>query len=459
MSSTAAAAAAAEREHLLHAWAQLESAAIVKDVATKGRYINLAVGFLSQRRGCTVDQARHYFRAEIDAYVRQLLANGQVFRAELVLKNLGRPVRYALYEFMANAAAPASQTPINDDGSDDARTESTASTSITAGSNSGDIIAMFLHKSDATFADERPAFDRCLTALQVIRSDAALTEKYGRQLAEFTLEEAYKKDATFRDQMACDAMFAGDQDQQARLAAGLDGPIVWSHLVANKRTDWIVRWLRAQSGCASGPDASDTHLGAAFRGWSLDEPMLEQLRLAGAGPAVRDVLCRAGHFLSDERADFAQQLRRIGSTAAWPAHADWLQRSSAGVADLVLQHGFTVLLCRDFVDVAALLALRDAHPSRRHIVEFAAALRDDLVAQPNNISATVSAHLLKANVAFHKQQPLVYLTELLLRDPPVDQVLAAGIRPDTVRLADPTILAQIPLLRVLLAKHGRVCGV
>lgn len=448
MSSTAAAAAAAERERLLHGWALLESAAIVKDVATKGKYINLAVGFLATRRGCTVDQARQYFRSEIDTYVRQLLANGQVFRAEHVLKNLGRPVRYLLYEFMASAATTP-ETPIIA-AIDDASESSGAA--VPTGSNSRDIIAKFLHKADANFAHDRVAFDRCLTALKAIRSDAALTEKYGRQLADFTLEEAYKKDEPFRQQMICDAMFDG---RLAQLATGLDAHTVWSHLLANKRSDWIVRWLKARSGTES--NTFDSDIGAAFRGWSLDDAMLEELRLSGAGAAVSDSLCRAGHFLGDEPADFAQQLRRIASTDAWSANATLLQRSHGAVADLILQHGFTALLIHDFVAVPAMLEQRDAHPKQRHIIDLCAALRDDIVTQPSRISATVSAHLLKANATFHKQQPLVYLTELLLLEPDFGAVLAAGRRPDSSSppAADPTILAQIPLLRVLLAKHQR----
>lgn len=446
---TASAGVATERDILLHGWEQMESLAIVIDVATKGRFINLAHAFLARRLACTVEQARQYFRTEIDAYVRQLLTNGQVFRAEHVLKNLGRSVKYVLYEFMAVSAESSITT---------ASMKSGDSTSPT-GSKSCDIVAKYLDKTVPNLDAERVEFDLCLQMLVVIRSNEQMHNKYASKLPAFTLEELYKQDQAFRRVLACDVLFVAQQTMQL---TGLDKRTAWTYLLDGKQFELIVQWIDALSEkpCCASSSVYSRQLSDIFRQWSLDEEMLESLRTTGAGNVVRDCLARNGVFLADEEHNFPKVLRRICSTASWKVNADRLSADATrhDIVQLILDNGFTPFLAHDIVDTEALLAQRDAYPKQRHIIEFCLALRHDATSQPDAISATISTHILKSNPTFHKQQPLIYLTELMLRNPNLNDVLRSA-SPNEPLHADPTILAQIPLLRVLLAKHQQATHV
>lgn len=333
-----------ERDILLHNWQQLESAAIVKDVATKGKHINLAIAFLAKRRGCSVVQSRVEFHTEIDAYVRQLLANGQVFRAEHVLRNLGRPVKYALYEFLVDE--PPAMTP----------------TTSEDGNSGKAIVSKYLEKTEPDFVSERAAMTGCSHQLRIIRDDAVLYEKYARQLSAFTLEELYRHDQRLRDEIACDAVFEAKSSDVSAVAALTDKRIVWAYLLAGKRFAAIVQWLNALHDVqhAIAPSTSgdyDAVLCATFARWTVDEEMLDELHTAGdIGSAVRDSLARCGSFLSDERENIAKQLRRIGRTETWPEHAERLASAEfrSGIVRLILDNNFTGLLIRGIADIGAL---------------------------------------------------------------------------------------------------------
>lgn len=458
----------AERDILLHSWQQLESAAIVKDVATKGKFINLAIAFLAKRHASSADEARDFFRREIDAYVRRLLTNGQVYRAELVLKNLGRPVKYVMYEFLvatdaSSAAVEPSFSPptavMSSSVSSSSSSASSASySSLPVGSSSSDIIMNYLLKTDTSFAVDRVEYDRYLAALRALRGDRQLSKKYAHQLRDYSLDELYQKDATFRNEMLCDVVFeTADGVTIASRGGGLDKHIVWTYLLSGKRYELIVRWLHAmfKHEPFEVPHQEDLQLDVIFKDWSLDERMLQELQDIGAGEAIRECLCRGGYFLKDEREHFSRQLRRICRTESWDRNANLLElnETKAALVRLILQHGFIGFLIHDLVDITAMLALRETFPKQRHIIDFCVALRSETPSQPSSVSALVSAHLLKSNPTFHKQQPLIYLTELLLRNPNLADVLDSCSAAATAQHADPTILAQIPLLRVLLDKH------
>lgn len=91
-------------EKLLKEWEQIEDETLIKEVATKGKYINFLLSFLAKRNKKSIVDTKHYFNVEIDKYVHRLLANRQVHKAELVLKNVGRESQAIFYEFVQSTS-------------------------------------------------------------------------------------------------------------------------------------------------------------------------------------------------------------------------------------------------------------------------------------------------------------------------------------------------------------------
>lgn len=71
-------------EKLLKEWEHIEDEVLIKEVATKGKYINLLLQFLVRRTGKPLTDVKQYFNDEVDKYVHRLLTNRQVHKAELV---------------------------------------------------------------------------------------------------------------------------------------------------------------------------------------------------------------------------------------------------------------------------------------------------------------------------------------------------------------------------------------
>lgn len=433
---------ASEREVLLRSWERLENMAIVKDVATKGKFINLAISFLAKRLSVNVNQAKEYFQSEVDDYIHQLLENGQVFRAEHVLKNLDRVPKYIFYEFVSQCD----------------QSTTTESRAPQAGSSKEDIIMNYLRKNDEKFEEERVRFDIELQMLAVIVADPFLRTKYEKELPTPNLESLYKCSDAFRRTVQCDCLFV------ARLSFVIpilqkDDVLAYLLNSNEQRSKFLIKWFNAvrpdgqevaDQLNANSSDQFEAALFAMFSKWNIDDDMMLVLNRHEAvlSNFVRDVLARNGRFLESEKCNRQLMLRRVFTTESWKQNMELLS-DKATIKDLATNvimknAGLTSLLIEPFIDKEILQELHESHPNEKNTIELCMELKE---CDPNDIlrmSTEVSKFFLKNDPNFFERNPFVYLKELLLQNPSIASVLAS---PYTKH-----VLSRIPVVDTFLKK-------
>lgn len=428
----------AEKDVLLRGWEQMDSAAIVKDVATKGTYINMSVAFLAKRMGTSVDQAQTYFRTEIDEYVRRLLGNGQVFRAEHVLKNLNRNAKYVFYEYLAEIES-------------DATGEYGQKEGAASGSSSSAIVLKYLTKIDDQFEAQRAEYDLALKMLKAIAIDRTLREKYAGSMDKFSLEEVFKKDELFRHGIAADIFFI---TQNTFVEPALQKDLVWSYLLERGLFGLVIKWINTLGADEDEDVVSRTNnqfdidLCVMFRHWSISQEMLDELSRFKVSEAVRDSLARHGMFLKDERDQVHCKLERIFTTESLKRNRHFLQEEAVRkyIVEQTLEHGFRLMMIQNVCSPNQLIEVRDKYPEQEEDVSLCLALRLTDSTHSYEASKAVSNYILKHDADFYTQNPLVYLTELILKNFENHQPLSA--------YKDDPILATIPFVKTLLDKTG-----
>lgn len=424
-----------EKDVVLRGWEHMDSAAIVKDVATKGKYINLSITFLAKRMGNSVDQAKVYFRTEIDQYVRRLLANGQVFRAEHVLKNLGRTSKYVFYEYIAGLEETAEGGP--------------SAEHQAKGSSSSDIILKYLIKLDDQFEAQRSEYDLVLRMLKTISEDRTMREKYAGLLDKFSLEEVFRKDGLFRQTMAADVFFI---TQNTFVVPALQKDRVWTYLLEQKKLGLVIKWINILSAEEESTEPGsrnnqfENDLRVMFRHWSISEQMLEELRGSDVTGSVRDSLARYGMFLTDERDKPRSVLERIFKTDSWIQNRHLLQEESLRiyVVDQVVEHDLRLLMIQDVCSAFHLSEMVEKFPHLKNDIELSLAIRSAANLVSYDVSKEVSNYILKYDQDFYHKKPLVYLAQ---------EIVKCFTHPHTLSAYqnDP-ILHRIPFVQTLLRK-------
>lgn len=79
-------------------WKTLDDSSIIRDVLFKGKFLNFALKFISERNQISSDDAKLIFYEVTGNIVRILVQNKQLHRAVHVLKNAGLNEVYYLYD-------------------------------------------------------------------------------------------------------------------------------------------------------------------------------------------------------------------------------------------------------------------------------------------------------------------------------------------------------------------------
>lgn len=396
-----------EKDVVVRSWEHMDSAAIVKDVATKGKYINLAIAYLSKRMSNSMDQANSYFRTEVDQYVKRLLANGQVFRAEHLMKNLGRSAKYVFYEYVA--------------GLDESATDGKEKDEV-KGSSSSDIILKYLNNADGQFEAQRSEYDLVLRMLKTLSEDRIMREKYAGRLERFSLEEVFKQDDLFRNEVASDIFFIC---QNTFVVPALRKELVWSYLLEHKQFGFIIKWINILGADedeltieVGGKNQFENDLRVMFRHWNISEEMLEALSKAEVSDSVRDSLARYGMFLSDERDQPQCLLERIYKTESWSRNHNLLQEESLQkyIVDQILGQELRLLMVHNICSTKHLCEMIDKYPKLKNDIELCNVLRSADSLDSYEVSNKVSAYILNQDPDFFNRKPLVYLTQEILKN-------------------------------------------
>lgn len=247
-------------EKILREWENIDDDTMVKEIATKGKYLNLLFHFLARRNQKSLQETRDYFNVEVDKYVHRLLANRQVHKAELVLTNVGRVPQIIFYEFIQSSSREHIDEEIKE------------------------YVLEHISKCSATFESNRDEYDFYLLALRLIRSNKTLKKAYEQQIPGLSLESLYQLDENFRQKLAVNVCF---QCKNATLLERLDRRITWTYLLQNEQFYYVAKWLDLyHENCTGGSPESkymtkeltyDVAIRNQFLSWDIDKDMLEMV--------------------------------------------------------------------------------------------------------------------------------------------------------------------------------------
>lgn len=393
-------------EKLLKEWEHIENEVLIKEVATKGKHINLLLQFLLKRSGKPLSDVKHYFNEEIDKYVRRLLSNRQVHKAELVLKNVGRKPQALFYEF----AQSTSQEHIDDD--------------------IKDCVLEHLQNCDKNFDAIREEYDYYLLVLRLVASNKSLRRQFEDEIHVFTLESLLRKSDDFRKLMAVITCL---HCKNAALAEGLDKHQCWNYLWQSKQFQYILKWLNllyANKSNTSDRDNGmkepcfDIALKNQFVQWDIDTEMFTTniQNHADLSEYIVNGFAQNGMIVTREKNSIIAILKRVFTTRSFEFNANWIiqDENIQKIICLLLEQKQLVVLLSSIFPIESIERITIHFPKLQDEIELCCTIKnEDFTAMQSIaiISKKCSEYIIKtSNVDFYSKFPYVLLMEHLLSD-------------------------------------------
>lgn len=392
-------------EKLLKEWEQIEDETLIKEVATKGKYINFLLSFLAKRNKKSIADTKHYFNAEIDKYVHRLLANRQVHKAELVLKNVGRQPQAIFYEFVQ-------------------------STSKIIDEDIKECVLEHLQRVSESFELDRDDYDYYLLVLKLVAANKTLKRQFEHEIKVYTLEALFRKDDDFRKLMAVTTCL---QCKNAVLVEKLDKIITWNYLWANELYHYIAKWLDLcyvnRTGTGSSEVASpkkelcfDVAINNLFSSWEIDQSMFEAVQRLPKKPQdfVLNSFAQNGWIFDDERDATARIFHRIFTMAALPANEEWLMTDEMiqKMIQVILERGNLNLLMEHMFSMEHIRQATSVSDSLKNELALCVAIKEnsfDDSASIARISKAVSEYIVRtSDPDFYAKLPYIFLCEQML---------------------------------------------
>lgn len=395
-------------EKLLKEWEKIETEVLIREVATKGRYINLLQQYLSKRNGKPLIEIKHYFNDEIDKYVHRLLSNRQVHKAEMVLKNVGRKPQAIFYEFV--------QTTSREHIDDDIKEH----------------ILEHLQISDDNFEAIRDEWDYYLIVLQLVATNKSLRREFEEEIHIFTLEALLRKNEGYRKLMAVTTCL---QCKNALLIEKLDKRMVWQYLWKTEQFQYVSKWLNLlyanklneNNDNASLKESSfELALRNQFASWEIEADMFDDVQ---DHPKMNEMLlnCFAqnGMIVKRESNSIVKIFQRIFTTESLSTNSDWLfnEENLVKILRMIFEGNELVLLLQKTFQTETIEKIAVNYKNVIDDVNLCSALKDqDLTVRKSVscISEECSKYIIKtSDEDFYPKVSHVYIMEKLLRDVPL----------------------------------------
>lgn len=397
-------------EKLLKEWENIGDEVLIREVATKGKYINFLHQFLAKRSNKSIGDIKHYFNAEIDKYVHRLLSNRQVHKAALVLRNVGRQSQIIFYEFVQTT----SKEHIDDDIKDH--------------------ILEYLQTSIDNFDAVRDEYDYNLLVLRLAASNKTLHRQFEGDIHVFTLEALYRKNIEFHKLMAVMTCL---HCKNAVLVEKLDKHTTWNHLWQTEQIQYICIWLNELylinsktigtievDAATTKETCFDVALKHLFSSWDIEEAMFAAVQ---NHPKMNEFLvlnfARLGLIVDSEKSSIVTIFKRIFATNSFALNEKWLMTEDnlEKLLRIVLEQNELELLAFDYPFTIELVEkVSSDFPQMKNDIDLCLAIRkcDFKNAQSiAEISEKCSKYIIETtDKDFYKKQPYVYLLEKLLKD-------------------------------------------
>lgn len=413
---------AAEKEFIQRGWDEMSNESIVKDVATKGKYINLAIGFLSKRLDTpTIQEAKNFFRIEVNKYVERLLSNKQVFKAEHVLSNVNINPKFYFYEFYENC-------------------------------DNSEVRCAIINYLKKTLGDEYEQEHLKITielkALKILKTDDALREKY---VNVSTLEEFHGIEVKVRNELLTDVCFGHKCEF---IIVALDKHVTWKYLLDNQLFVLLVKWIEPldNNGDQLIVDSTfENMLQHQFANWEIDNDMESHIKEQEAilPDYILNGLAKKSIFMKYEESNIDLLVKRIISSESMNEHSEMLSARpySTEIVKSILDRNLKRFLIDDFVNVNDLAEVASQYPDHQDEIELCIDLKKTPLSDIATISSKITQYLTKKDPDFQQNHPLITLVEILLQE--------NSSTPVAPSIND---YNEIPLLKTILQKFGSPNG-
>uniref|UniRef100_A0A1A9W2C1 Spatacsin_C domain-containing protein n=1 Tax=Glossina brevipalpis TaxID=37001 RepID=A0A1A9W2C1_9MUSC len=368
---------ASEREKIFKSWSGISEVALIKEVATKGENVDLCIQYWARKRKMPIAEYELFFHDVVQTYVQRLLTERLVCKAETVLNNVERDVRYFYYQFACEC---------ND-------------------AELSEIVLDHLKKKESCNyikLIENLEYHWHLL-LQLKESDRLManTKKYMRRI---NLETLIALDKNTLQRLQVELYF---ETQRPQLLENIDKCIFWNYLVDMKQISEIIRWCLLQNSSKSFYSIPpNTKLEMKYAEWTLQPEMFDYglscLKDIN-DDVLRDCFAAAGYIFPDEISNVEIILQRICRTQSFKQNDNCCEKLQLG--RLIWQKKYYYLLLQEFIKQNELKDLTVVN--NNPLMEFIISLK---------------TYSLKEADEFKKQQPLIAVFELLNETPDITKL-------------------------------------
>lgn len=407
----------AERDFIQRGWDEITNESIVKDVATKGKYINLAISYLAKRLNVTtIQEAKTFFRIEVNKYVERLLSNKLVFKAEHVLSNVNINPKFYFYEFYE----------------------------MCDNSEVRCAIINYLKKSlGDDYEREHLQMTIELKALKVIKSDEVLREKHGNIT---TLEQFKELDVKLQKELLADVCFSYKCEF---VIEELDKYVTWNYLLDHQLFVLLFRWIDT---IGNAPDSLiglditfENILKNKFSTWDIDNEMINRIKLQEKilPDYILNSLAKRSIFMMYEEDNIDLLVKRVVSSESLKEHSKMLSSipHSMEIIKSILDKKLSRFLIEEFVNVNDLIEVAPLYPQYQDEIELCIHLKQSSPSDIATISTKITDYLTKKDPNFRQDHTLVNFVEMLLQD-----------NVDAAAIPSPNDFNDIPMLKTILQK-------
>ncbi|XP_037034806.1 spatacsin [Bradysia coprophila] len=381
---------AAERDFIQRGWDEMSNESIAKDVATKGKYINLAISYLAKRLEVqTIQEAKTFFRIEVNKYVERLLLNKQVFKAEHVLSNVNINPKFYFYEFYENC-------------------------------DNSEVRCSIVNYLKKTLAD---AYDREhqqiiveLKALKMVQSDEKLRSKYPKVHA---LEQFKELDAKTQKELLADVCFSF---KCKLIIEELDKHITWSYLLDHQLSALLCSWIQSIGESSENLARLDVTfenvLKKKFSAWDIDSEMIDQIKLPKykLPDYLLDCLAKRSIFMKHEEDNTELLVKRLLSSESVIEHREMLSSRphSIEIIKRILDRKLIPFLIEECINVTDLIDVAPLYPHDKDELDLCIGLKQIPQSDLATMSTKTMEYLMKKDP--QKDYSLVKLMNTLLQD-------------------------------------------
>uniref|UniRef100_A0A1A9UYI2 Spatacsin_C domain-containing protein n=1 Tax=Glossina austeni TaxID=7395 RepID=A0A1A9UYI2_GLOAU len=365
-----------EREKIFKSWSGVSEVALIKEVATKGENIDLCIQYWARKRKMPATEYELFFHDVVQTYVQRLLTERLVCKAESVLSNVQRDVRYFYYQFACECNDPELK----------------------------EIVLDHLKKREPY--DYNKLFQNLeyhwQLLLQLKQSDHIMAN-IKKHMRRINLETLVTLDTNTLQRLQVELYF---ETRRQELLEYIDKDTLWRYLVEIKNVSDIIRWCLLQNipkrFCSTPPN---TELEMKYTEWSIQPEMFDYALdcLQDVNDDVlRNCFAAAGYFFPAEISNVETILRRISVTQSFEQNCNRCEQLQLG--QVIWQKKLYYLLLQDFIkqnDLEGLIV------GDNPLMEFIIALK---------------TRSLKEADEFKKQQPLIRVFELLNESPSITKL-------------------------------------